>query len=90
MPTTALKPTVGRIIHCWPEKHGPPNTGPDQAPATLVCAGIICGVFPDAPGGGLIAVHYFMPDGSNGSCELPIDTAAGEPSRGTWWWPPRS
>lgn len=75
-----MQPTVGRIVHCWPEKHDVPGG------QTLTCAAIVTGVKADA-----IAVHYFLPDGANGACELPLEEqpeAAG--TRGHWWWPPRA
>jgi len=75
-----MQPTVGRIVHCCPLKHEP-EEGP---PHTM--AAIVCGVFPERDA---IAVHYFLPDGANGSCEMPLE-AANRPEAGRWWWPPRA
>ena len=82
--------TVGRIVHCWPDKHRAPEEGqpyylegPDGKPV-MVCAGIICGI-----NGDHVAVHYYLPDGSNGFCELSAAPASGI-ERGKWWWPPRA
>jgi hypothetical protein len=72
-----MKPTVGCIVHCWPPKHDAPTEAP------LVCAAIVVGVFDEE-----IRVHYFLPDGANGACPLPLEPAT-EPARGAWWWPPR-
>lgn len=82
--------TVGRIVHCWPDRHEPAPAGhehylegADGKPA-MRCAAIITGVF-----AGTICVHYFLPDGANGACMLPI-APAGDIERGKWWWPPRA
>lgn len=78
------KATIGRIIRCWPDKHEPP-VNPDGTTGALECAAIITGVYADK-----ICVHYFLPDGANGACELPsLPVYTSSPERGAWWWPPR-
>lgn len=74
-----MQPTVGRIVHCWPERHDPPEGG-----SSLTCAAIVT-----ASGADRIAVHYFLPDGANGACELPLEEGSAG-ARGKWWWPPRA
>jgi hypothetical protein len=73
------------VIFCWPERFeadmwpGASIEG-GNGEQVLRCVGIVCGVTANA-----IAVHYFLPDGANGSCDFPIAAAV---DRGRWW--PRS
>jgi hypothetical protein len=77
-----MKPTVGRIIHCWPRAHDAP-AGSD----TLTCAALVTGV-----GDSALYVHYFLPHGENGSCQLPLEPLpeGSPPAMNRWWWPPRA
>lgn len=79
-----IQVTVNRMVQCWPERHDPPPGSPDDERAVpLVCPAIVCDVKSDS-----IVVHYFLPDGANGACELPL-VPADSPMRGRWWWPPK-
>lgn len=78
-----IKP--GDWIFCWPEHHTAPKSdepfyleGPSGEPA-LSCLGLVCGITPAA-----VHVHYYLPNGANGSCELP-HAPSDAPEKGKWW-----
>lgn len=82
----AQAPTPGRIVHCWPDGFEAPNPPPGQELKPLTCAGIITGI---EPTDGEVSIHFFLPRGSNGYCHLPAEPVD-VPTRGRWWWPPRT
>lgn len=73
-------PTVGDKVFCWPLNQNPKPTSDGSDPGPLVCLAFVCSVTPTD-----VWVHYYLPDGANGSCALPVVPAA-EPRKGAWWW----
>lgn len=78
---------AGVSIYCWPDRHDAPDREHPYYLESAIdvpmlqCHGVITGVASDH-----IAVHYYLPDGANGSCQMSLAPASG-PERGKWWWP---